>query len=168
MKWWQTVVRPIAWAVLVLVVARIGLRAALHSVTQPAGSEGDVPAAQFEILEKKVGVSSAEGEVEADFTVRNAGRHRLVVQLLRRACCDPPAQGPLLLAPGASGTLTVRAPAADLLKHGQFRQALSTNDPRNPELWLTLKLAGDSTQSAPPTATTGSRPADRSVLVKRP
>ncbi len=173
MQWWpkdgwQRIVRPLAWVVLVLLLARIGLRAAVHSVTQPASREGEVAAAHFDKLEQGVVVTDAEGEVAADFVVRNAGQHRLVVRLLRRACCDPPAPEPLILDPGASGKLTVRASAADLLKRGEYRQALTTNDPRSPEVWLTLKLANEPTPAIRPTAATLPEGAGRSVLVKRP
>ncbi len=168
MQHWQKVVRPLAWAVLVLLVARIGLRAAIHSVTQPAAAQGDVPVAQFDKLEQSIVVTSGQDEAAADFTVRNSGQHRLVVRLVKRACCDPPAPEPLLLAPGESGKLTVRAPAADLLQHGEFRQALSTNDPRNPEVWVTLKLANEPTPATREAATAPAGATGRSVLVKKP
>jgi hypothetical protein len=168
MKSWHKILRPVAWAVLVLVLTRIGLRAAIHFVTQPAGREGEVAAAQFSRLEQAVIVAGGEGDVAADFNVRNAGRRRLIVRLFKRACCDPPGPETLMLAPGQTGTLTVRAPAADLLNRGEFRQAVTTNDPRRPEVWLTLRMANEPTPAPRPAAATAAGASDRSVLVKRP
>jgi hypothetical protein len=164
---WQKIVRPIAWAVLVLLLVRIGLRAAMHSVTEPAGRNGDVAAAVFDKLEQGVVVAEPVGEVAAQFAVRNAGQRRLVIQLVRRACCEPAVE-PLVLAPGQSGALTVRVAAADLMRQGEHRQAVTTNDPRQPEIWLTMKLANEPTPAALAAARSSPRAADRSVLVKRP
>ena len=164
---WKKIVRPLAWAVLVLLVVRIGLRAAIHSVTEPAGQSGDAPAAQFEKLEQAVFVTQAEGEVSAKFAVRNVGQRRLVIQQQRRACCEPRAE-PLILAPGESGAVTVTASAEQLVQQGEHRQALTTNDPRGPEVWLTLKLANEPTPATRSAANAAARAADRSVLVKRP
>jgi len=169
MQYWQKIVRPLAWVVLILVLTRIGLRAAIESVTKPAASAGAVPSARFDVLEQGVLVGPNDENATALFTLSNAGQHRLVVRQMRRACCDPPGPPPLVLDPGASGTLTVQTPAGDLLAHGEFRQGFSTNDPRLPEVWLTLKLANEPTPAVRPTSTTAAAAASgRSVLINRP
>jgi len=169
MRYLQKVVRPLAWVVLILVLTRIGLRAAIESVTQPAASADAVPAARFDVLEQGVLVGPHDEDATAQFALHNAGQRRLVVRQLRRACCDPPGPPPLILDPGASGMLTVETPAGDLLKNGEFRQGFATNDPRQPEVWLTLKLANEPTPAVRPTSTTAAAAsAGRSVLVNKP
>jgi len=168
MQYWQKIVRPLAWVVLILVLTRIGLRAAIVSVTQPAASADAVPSAQFDALEQGVLVGPNDTQVQGQFTLHNAGQKRLVVRQLRRACCDPPGPPPLVLDAGASGTLTVETQAGDLLKNGEFRQGFGTNDPRLPEVWLTLKLANEPTPAVRPASTTAAAAAGRSVLVNRP
>jgi|GEM_PF-6801730 len=168
MQRWQKIVRPLAWAVLVLLVARIGLRAAIDSVTKPAGTRADVPAAQFESLERQVVVGPNDTEIVEQFAVRNLGQHRLVVRQFRRACCDPPGPGPLILEAGESGTLTVKVSAADLIRKGEHRQGIGTNDPRQPEVWLTLKLANQPTPAIRPETEATAASDGHSVLVKRP
>jgi hypothetical protein len=170
MQHWQKIVRPLAWVVLILVLTRIGLRAAIESVTKPAASADAVPAARFDVLEHAVVVGPQDEDATAEFALSNAGERRLVVRKSRRACCDPPGPPPLILDAGESGTLTVQTPAGDLLKHGEFRQGFGTNDPRLPEVWLTLRLANEPTPAVRPTSTTSSSAASsgRSVLVNRP
>jgi hypothetical protein len=168
MRYLQKVVRPLAWVVLILVLTRIGLRAAIVSVTQPAASADAVPSARFDTLAQGVVVGPHDTQVEAQFALHNAGQRRLVVRQLRRACCDPPGPEPLILEAGESGILTVQAPAADMFKHGEFRQGFGTNDPRQPEVWLTLKLANEPTPAVRPASTTAAASSGRSVLVNKP
>jgi hypothetical protein len=168
MQHWQKIVRPVAWVILVLVLTRIGLRAAIESVTRPAGAVDEVPAARFDVLEQGVVVGPDDFDVAAQFSVHNAGQRRLVVRQLRRACCDPPGPEPLILDAGASGTLTVQTPAAELLKKGEFRQGFGTNDPRQPEVWLTLKLANEPTPAVRPNSESAAASPGRSVLVNKP
>lgn len=173
MRFWQKIVRPLAWVVLVLLIARIGLRAAIDSATKPAGTSGAVPAAQFQPPTREVVVREDDAEIAALFHVRNAGQRRLVVSQLRRACCDPAGPEPLILEAGASGHVSVETTAAELLAKGEFRQGFTTNDPRLPEVWLTLKLANQPTRATDPTPVVrpgpaAVPPASRSVLVKRP
>ena len=168
MPHWQKVVRSLAWVALILVLTRIGLQVAILSVTSPAGAEGEKPAAVFDVRQQEVLVGPEDTDVSARFPVHNVGQRRLVVRYLRRACCDPPAPEPLILNPGEKGEVTVQAPAAQLLEQGEIRRGFGTNDPRQPEVWLTIALANQPTPAERPRPETAAASPSRSVLVNKP
>ena len=167
MQRWKKIAGPLAAAILALVVVRIAFRTAVDMVATPTEAATDRPTLVMEASERPVLIAPTDTSVRAAFPVSNDGRHRLVVNPIRRPCCDPPGPPPLILEPGQSGELIVEAPARELLERGHVTQGFGTNDPRRPELWLTLRLANEPTPAPRPADASTVRPG-RSVLVKRP
>ena len=155
-------------AALALVAVQIAFRYAVEMVAKPSAEAGARPALVIDVFERPVLVAPLDTHVRAVFPVSNTGQRRLVINPMRRPCCDPPGPPPLVLEPGESGELIVQAPTAELLQAGQFRQGFGTNDPRRPEFWLTVRLANEPTPAAREGLSKESRLPDRSVLVKRP
>lgn len=156
------VVKGVVLAAALLLVISFGLRAAVEVVSHPQTGDEGPPVANLESLEREIVAPSPGQKVRVEFPVSNAGERRLVIRSLRQPCCDGPAPEPTLVAPGKSGELIVEIDAQALLQRGQHTEGFGTNDPRLPEFWLTVRLAG----TVPATASAAS--SDRSVLRRRP
>lgn len=168
MQRWKKIAGPLAAAILALVVVRIAFRTAVEMVSKPSAEFGERPALVIETFERPVLVAPTDTSVRAVFPISNTGQHRLIVNPVRRPCCDPPGPPPLILEPGQAGELTVEAPARELLERGQVTKGFGTNDPHRPELWLTLRMANEPTPASHPADATAASLPGRSVLVKRP
>jgi hypothetical protein len=135
-------IKGVVLAAALILAVGLGLRAAVDVVSHPlTGNEGP-PVARLPALEREIAAPAAGQTVRLEFPVSNDGERRLVVRSLRRACCDGPAPPPTVVLPGKSGTLVVEADAEALRKRGEHLEGFGTNDPRLPEFWLKVRVAG--------------------------
>jgi hypothetical protein len=175
MQYWRTTLCCLAIGSLSMIGTRVALRAAIEIVCGPASEHDRSPAVQLRFTEQEVPVEATGArmpvaQLTIAFPLKNAGQRRLVVQPVRRPCCDPPGREPTILDPGESTSLVLKVDPAELLKSSEYSQAFNTNDPRRPKFRLTVRPTPTPTPTlaAGPSSSLDGQGVLKSVLVKRP
>ncbi len=127
---------------------RFAARGALGPPVAPVSQRPARPAALVADAQRDFGEVRQGTIVKAQFTVSNRGNHRLVVRSESAGCCGGPAEGStVLIAPGQSAALEVKADTS--VWSGTMRHVAryTTNDPEHPRLSFTLKAEVTSSAS---------------------
>ncbi len=120
--------------------AAVLVSALAASVALAAAAADRGPRIRFEAMTHDFGTIRSDGKVSFDWTFANDGDAPLEIVGTRPACgCTAAVQDGKPVPPGGRGTLRVTFDPAGL--HGSVRKSLavSSNDPENPRVLLTLR-----------------------------
>lgn len=127
-------------AVGLVALASLGLWSALPAksfLPQRRGHEPVAPAIAVDTWQRDLGIISVGSAAEAEFTIRNVGSARLILQKIDSGCdCTSRREPPLIIQPRCSRRISIPlntdSPSGLQRVDVHFR----TNDPRRPNLRL--------------------------------
>jgi hypothetical protein len=124
-----------------LLLAALFLNPAPEASAADAAPTNGTPVIQFENTFFDFGKISALGKVSGSFKFKNAGDGVLKVDPPKPSCgCTDAKVAPDVLAPGQSGEITYNIKLDHAMGQVQKHISIYSNDPKNPDVQLTMQL----------------------------